>query len=230
MIIGRMIYYFLPEQKVLRVSTGRFAKYFVCLAIVAFIVQGAGGSLTSGGPDKSPDMVMLGIHIYMGGIGLQELLILVFVSVAVVFHRRMLVLEREEALFGKPSWRPLLYTLYISLTLITVRIIFRLVQYSAGVNSDIPTHEVYFYVFEALPMSAAIYLTNIIHPGRWPVGPESEFPKKTGKEKKEEKRRKSEAKKAAKAEKKVRKNGIESGEHSSGQPELEAQRNETDKG
>ena len=54
-------------------------------------------------------------------------------------------------------------------------------------------------------MSIAIWLMNFTHPGRSLIGPESEFPTKTRREKKEEKRRKKEAKKAAKEEKKSRK-------------------------
>ena len=202
MILGRMIYYFLPEQKVIGIRARKLAVYFVCMDIVAFIVQGVGGSMASEGPDESVENVMLGIHVYMSGIGLQQLFILLFVSLAIVFHRRILVLERQAALFGKPSWRPLLYALYTTLALITVRIIFRLVQYSAGILSSIPTHEAYFYCFEALPMSLAIGLMNVTYPGRYLVGPDSEFPNKTRMEKREENRRKKEAKKLEKEKKK----------------------------
>ena len=88
--------------------------------------------------------------------------------------------------------------LYVVLGLITIRIIFRLVQYSAGILSSIPTHEVYFYCLDAVPMTLALCLLNVMHPGRVLVGPLSEFPKKTRQEKKEEKRLKKEAKQARK--------------------------------
>ena len=209
MILGRMIYYFLPEQKVFGIEGRKFAVYFVCFDIVSFAVQGVGGSIASGGPNEDPNTILLGIHVYMGGIGLQEFFILCFMALAIQFHRRMLVLERQGAIDSyKPSWRPLLYALYASLICITVRIIYRLVQYSAGVESTIPTHEVFFYVFEAVPMALAIWLMDIIHPGRTLRGPESEFPKKTRAQKKEEKRLKKEAKRAKKEAKKARKAGI----------------------
>ena len=206
MTLGRMVYYFLPERMVRGITANKLAKYFVCMDIAAFVVQAIGGTITSGG-QESETVLMVGIHIYMGGIGLQQLFILFFVYLAVIFHRRMLVLEKEGTLArnDKPNWKPLLYILYTSLALITVRIIFRLIQYSDGILSTIPTHEVYFYCFEALPMSIAMWLLNVTHPGRSLIGPESEFPKKTRQEKKEEKRRKKEAKKAVKEEKKRRK-------------------------
>jgi hypothetical protein len=195
MILGRMIYYFLPEKKVFGISASRFALLFVCMDILAFIIQGIGGSMASN-PGQSQKSILLGLHIYMGGIGIQEFFILFFVSAAIAFHRRLLALEREGQLahLGKPNWRPLLYTLYASLALITVRIIFRLVQYTAGFTSDIPRHEAYFYCLEAFPMAVTVWLFNITHPGRTLIGPESEFPRKTRKEKKEEKRAKKEAK------------------------------------
>ena len=200
MILGRMVHYFLPEQKVFGISAIKFAKYFVWLDIVAFLIQATGGSMISGGNSSSAQS-KAGLHIYMGGIGLQQFFILVFTSAAVAFHRRMLVLEKQGALV-KWNWRPLLYTLYASLTLVSVRIIYRLVQYSSGFLSTIPLHEAYFYCFEALPMALALLLMNITHPGRSLVGPESEFPTKTREEKKEEKRQKKEAKKAKKEQKK----------------------------
>lgn len=197
MILGRMIYYFLPEQTLFGIKANRLAKYFVCFDIVAFIIQGIGGSIASGGPQEDPATIMLGIHIYMAGIGLQEFFILVFVFLATKFHRRMCAIDRSGQGTHEPGkWKALLYALYSSLFLISVRIIYRLVQYSGGVESTIPTHEAYFYCFEALPMVIAVWIMNVTHPGRTLVGANSEFPKKTRAQKKEEKRRKKEAKEA----------------------------------
>lgn len=209
MILGRMIYYYLPEKKLLGIGAQRFAVYFVCMDIIAFIVQGVGGSMASGGPGTDPESVMLGIHVYMGGIGLQEFFILIFVGLAIIFHRRMLRGARGEIIHeGNTGWKPLLYALYASLGLITIRIIFRLVQYSSGVYGALATHEAYFYCFEAAPMVLAIGIMNVIHPGRTLVGPEAEFPKITRMEKKEAKRRKREERNARKEAKKGNKMGV----------------------
>jgi len=91
--------------------------------------------------------------------------------------------------------------------MITIRIIYRLVEFAAGVNPDknpIPFHEFYFYVFDALPMFAACVAMNAVHPGRVLQGDGSEFPRGLSrKEKKEAKRVKKEGKKALKEEKKA---------------------------
>jgi len=183
MVFGRMVNYYLSEKKVYCFEARRLAAVFVCLDIVSFIVQGTGGSIASGSSGETDSIVMVGIHIYMGGVGLQQLFILLFLILVVKFQRQALEIERLNGLWEKSNWRPLLYVTYGSLSFITIRIIFRLVQYSSGVLSYIPTHEAFFYVFEALPMSLALWMLNAIHPGRYLVGVDSEFPpKEKGKE------------------------------------------------
>ena len=187
MLLGRMIYYFLPEKKVLGVRAIRFALYFVTMDVSTFVIQAIGGTILSRGSAESPSRLQLGLHIYMAGIALQETFILCFLVMTIMFHRRMLQLEHNGTLEqkGKQKWRALLYTLYASLTLITTRIIFRLVQYASGFNSPIPTHEIYFYAFEAFPMTCALYIMNITHPGGTLVGPDSDFPVKAEQEREE---------------------------------------------
>jgi hypothetical protein len=178
MLVGRMVNYYLPEKNVYGFPARKMAVVFVCMDIISFIVQGTGGTIASGSESQSDPIVMIGLHVYMGGVGLQQLFILLFSILIVKFHRRLLNLERSVGLGEKSNWLPLLYATYACLVFITIRIIFRLVQYSSGVLSYIPTHEAFFYVFEALPMSLALWLVNGIHPGRYLVGPDSEFPPK----------------------------------------------------
>jgi len=56
--------------------------------------------------------------------------------------------------------------------------VFRLVEFSSGnkPSNPIPFHEAYFYVLEAVPMLLAVLSFNIIHPGSFLVGPDSELP------------------------------------------------------
>ena len=150
----------------------------------------------------------------MGGIGLQEFCILIFTSIAIKFslimrrQERELASSRHQILDGKPNnWRVLLYVLYASLTLITIRIIFRMVEFASGIDpskNPIPYHEAYFMALDALPMFIAIALMNVVHPGRVLQGEGSEFPKgPTRKEKKEAKRIKKEEKRRVKEEEKA---------------------------
>ncbi|RFU35114.1 hypothetical protein B7463_g1244, partial [Scytalidium lignicola] len=214
MVLGRMIHFFIPEKKVWRIKSTQIAKIFVWLDILSFLTQLAGGVLIAPGGGESQKEIMMGIHIYMGGIGLQELCILCFTAIATRFlfikKREQKEIERNRMITDRPTnWLPLLVVLYGSLALITMRIIYRLDEFAAGLDptkNKLPYHEVYFYVLDALPMFIAIGLMNIIHPGSVLVGPESEFPKgPSRKEKKAIKAAKKAEKQAVKEEKKMAK-------------------------
>jgi len=119
-------------------------------------------------------------------------------------------MDREGFIPRSTKWRMLTWSIYAVLVLITMRIIYRFVEFSQGATSSNPilTHESYTYGLDALPMLLAVVLLNIVHPGLVLKGPESDFPRQTRKEKKATKREKKEAKEARKQEKKDRKRGI----------------------
>ena len=226
MLLGRMVYFYLPSQSIFGIRATSLTKIFVVFDITAFIVQAVGGTMASTGPGESQSAIDLGLHIYMGGIGFQQLAILVFSAMAVQLHVHLARLEKDGTLaeVGKErGWRRLLYALYASLICITVRsppvlacllltaeppqirIVFRLIEYSPAGNSSIPNHEAYFYCLDALPMAIVVYLVNVIHPGTILVGPEAEFPRKSRRQKKEEKKAKKEAKNEEKEKKRAQK-------------------------
>jgi hypothetical protein len=89
---------------------------FVSLDFVSFVIQLTGGSYA--GPTAPLAMQMKGVHIYMGGIGLQQLFILIFLGLAIKFHLEMSRLERHQ--MAKSGWKRLLFTIYGSLAFITV--------------------------------------------------------------------------------------------------------------
>ncbi|KAF7981054.1 hypothetical protein HWV62_35518 [Athelia sp. TMB] len=186
MVLGRMVYFFIPEKK-LYIKATRFSACFVWLDVTSFIVQLGGGLLLSS-TGASAKVQSLGKDIYMGGIGMQQFFIFLFLALVIMFHRRVLALERSWVLVttGRTQWRMMLYCLYTSLLLITIRIVYRLIEFSRGTgsNNPIPYHEFYMYVLDALPMFLALAAMSIGHPGRTLIGPDSEFPHFTRKEKK----------------------------------------------
>ncbi|KAJ6602640.1 RTA1 like protein-domain-containing protein [Mycena vulgaris] len=174
-LMSRFVYFFVPEKHVGGINAQRLSLCFVLLDITAFLMQAGGGVLLD---SDSPKDALMGIHIYMGGIGLQQLFILGFIALVVRFHYKM------KRIDGSTEWKRPLYLMYASLVLITIRIIFRLIEFSSGLLSPITMHEAPFYCLEALPMFVALSLWNILHPGRVLVGPDSDFPKKVKKSKK----------------------------------------------
>lgn len=77
-------------------------------------MQAAGGVMTS---STTASTVLLGLHIYMGGIGLQQVFILVFVGLAGRFQGKA---GGAAGAARGADWRRLLYALYAALGLITV--------------------------------------------------------------------------------------------------------------
>ena len=172
MVLGRMVFNYTSSAKIFGIHAWRFGLYFVLLDIVAFITQASGASMASG-DNLTNTQIMRGLHIYMGGIGLQQLFILCFLALALRFQKQM---KRDMPMASKSEPLRLLYIIYVVLVLISVRIIFRLIEYSSGLSSAIPTHEAYQYVFDSTPMLIALVLFNIVHPGRIMAGKEANLP------------------------------------------------------
>ena len=73
-----------------------------------------------------------------------------------------------------------------------------------GPDNPIPHTEAYAYALDAFPMLLALLLLCVFHPGRFLVGPESEFPHISRKEKKAMKQEKNAQEIASKEERKAR--------------------------
>ena len=100
----------------------------------AFLIQAAGASIASGtdisqqtitrgvqhllsSRVRDTDDFVVGLNIYMGGVGFQQLFVLVFVGLAFTFQRQ---LSREGLATRQPGVLTLLYVQYAVLALITV--------------------------------------------------------------------------------------------------------------
>jgi len=158
--LGRAMHYFLPGVRVWGIKAQWIAVIFVCGDIFAFIVQAASVGISVSGTTTA---VQTGLWIYTAGVALQQSFILIFVAVAISFHQQLL---RKGTVDRSTSWRRLLWTLYAVLTLITIRIVYRIIEYSMGYTNYVTTHESIYYVFDALPMFGALLVFNIWHPAR----------------------------------------------------------------
>jgi hypothetical protein len=210
MVLGRMVHFFLTDDKVFGLKAKRVTLIFVLCDISTFLVQAAGGSMISSANPVSTQRT--GLHIYMGGVGMQLLTILVFLTLCIRFQLKIRRQEQSGLIAGQGihmkdfnspiNARHLLYLLYLVLGLIVFRNTYRLVEFSSGVLSNITMHEWYAYVFDAVPMFFALVAFNILHPGRILRGPNSDF-SEDRKRAKAEKKEKKRMKKEVKAEKKV---------------------------
>lgn len=176
-IFARIVNFFSPTRKVWLFSPSTLALIFVTLDIVSFVVQLIGGGMA--GPGASPESQRKGLNLYMGGIGMQEGFIVLFLGLVVKFHRDQLQAERSGRLaFNKiAGWRWMTWALYGCMLAITVRIIYRLVEFSAGLGSSnpLPKNEPLLYVLESAPMFLAIVIWNIFHPGSYMYGEDTKM-------------------------------------------------------
>jgi hypothetical protein len=178
MILARMINFFAPKKVIWGLQPSLLTVIFVSLDILSFIIQLIGGGMT--GPGSAPETVRHGLDIYMGGIGMQQFFISIFLLLAVKFHCEMAEAENSRHINtpSKPGWKRMIFALYASLAAITARIIFRLVEFSGGVgpNNRIIHKEFFAYALDAMPMLVAISAWNISHPGRWLHGTDATMP------------------------------------------------------
>ena len=131
------------------------------------------------GPGASPKSQRKGLNLYMGGIGMQEGFIILFLGLVFKFHRDQLQAERcgRLALNKIAGWRWMIWALYTCMLAITIRIIYRLIEFSAGLGSSnpLPKNESLLYVLESAPMFLAIVIWNIFHPGRYMYGEDTKM-------------------------------------------------------
>ncbi|KAK8022510.1 hypothetical protein PG993_013277 [Apiospora rasikravindrae] len=177
-------YHYPPEaqRRLLGIPITALTKIFVWADVLAFIIQGVGGSMASPGSGE-------GLKVYLIGMGIQQFFIVVFCLFMIRFH------IRQRSGYGyadKANWRPLIHALYATLTCITIRIIYRIAEFAGGItpSNPIPFHEEYSYALDVFPMLLALLILAIWHPGRFLTGRDSEIPKKLSrKERKAERKR-----------------------------------------
>ncbi|KAK3935800.1 RTA1 domain-containing protein [Diplogelasinospora grovesii] len=211
MTVARLIHFVMPDERVWGIKSQALTKVFVGLDILTFLIQAAGGSLMSNNGDPgSANLISIGQKVYMAGVGAQGLFIIVFGGLIWTFYTKL------HQSMDRPVKRVkmLIWVLFVVLVLIVIRIIFRLIEFSGGVSASnaIISSENYSFFLDGLPMLLALVLLNAMHPGIVLRGPDSEFPKMTGREKKELKRAEKEAKATERLERKARKAGVHSQE------------------
>ncbi|EDU42147.1 RTA1 domain containing protein [Pyrenophora tritici-repentis] len=179
MVFARIVHFYSPTRKVWYLSPSVLALVFVTLDIVSFVIQLVGGGMA--GPGATPEAQRKGLNLYMGGIGMQEGFIVLFTGLVIKFHRDQIQAERVGRLAADKigGWRWLTWALYGCLLAITIRIIYRLAEFSGGLgtNNPLPSNEPVLYVLESAPMWLAILVWNIVHPGRFIHGPDAKMPR-----------------------------------------------------
>ncbi|KAF3047194.1 hypothetical protein E8E12_011603 [Didymella heteroderae] len=179
MVFARIVHFYSPTRKVWLFSPSSLATVFVVLDIISFVVQLVGGGMA--GPGANAESQKKGLSIYMGGIGMQEGFIVLFMGLVIKFHWDQIQAQRGGRLTANKTsgWKWLICALYVCLLAITNRIVYRLAEFSAGLgpSNPLPSNEPLLYVLESTPMWVAILVWNIVHPGRFIRGEGARMPR-----------------------------------------------------
>lgn len=158
LILSRVLYYvpYLSPIHPGRVLTTFLAADGVCETLIG---NGASRMANANLPSNQR---AVGENLVKAALIMQACLFMLFILLAIVFQRRA---SKSKVL--KPNIQTVLIVMYISCTIITVRCIYRIVEFFLGYTGYIYTHEPFFWVFEASIMFANTAMLNIWHPGRY---------------------------------------------------------------
>jgi hypothetical protein len=170
-VLGRLFHY-VPYAAPFNPS--RVTSFFGGVMLAIEGLNGAGVALAANaGAGKTTQDI--GRYMILIALGLQVIVIFSFVYLSVKFWRRCIdeqVVEHSSAISS------VLVTLYMSMTLIFIRCVYRVVEYAIGsTNKDIDSLEaleklspllrieIYFLIFEASLMLLNSVVWNLRHPG-----------------------------------------------------------------
>jgi hypothetical protein len=120
------------------------AGFFTASDILCLCLQGGGGAMLS---STDLDTMEMGRKLLLVGLFLQ----LFFFGAFTVLTARLYAAPHYGFRHAK-AWRPLFATLFITIALLTIRNIFRVVEFVQGFDGYLASHEVYFYVFDCIPI------------------------------------------------------------------------------
>jgi len=162
MTLGRIIL-LVDGEKYALINRRWLTRIFVIGDVVSFLTQASGAGIMTG---KTSSSLQVGQDIIVVGLFLQIVSFGLFVTIALVFHYR--VLRHPTSLSTTESgitWKKHLYVLYTVSVIIFVRSIFRAIEYIMGNDGYIMRHEEFLYIFDAVLMLAVLVVFNVFHPG-----------------------------------------------------------------
>ena len=139
-VLGAMVRAFVPDGRLLRVSGPTVALAFACLAVEVFVLEGAGALLLVLPPGDNSAVGQRresGARVALAGLACQQAYVVIFSVFVARFHLVAARLKKER--YPLPMfrpWRTTLAMLYASLTLMSMRNIFRLVQFGRGPDAE----------------------------------------------------------------------------------------------
>jgi len=171
LVCGRIVRYVGVQYSLFRPAI--IERFFVISDVASFLVQGIGASVfASATTNNSPQSVFdLAQSILIAGfvIQLAALALFLITCVYVDFKTR----KHPDATVSSGHWRRLFIALYVSVSMILIRSIYRLIEFEAKRGTDLSTeingHEAYFGVFETLVVFISFLAWLPFHPGFYDI-------------------------------------------------------------
>lgn len=155
--LSRILYY-IPYLSPMH--PGRVITTFVGLDAVCEILIGQ-GAWRMANSTMTDAQRKLGANLVKASLILQAALFGAFGVLAAIFQRR----ATNAGVLTK-KLRTVLYVLYVSAVIVTIRCIYRIVEYCEGWTGKVYTNEAYFWVFEASIMFVNTLILNFWNPGK----------------------------------------------------------------
>ncbi|KAE8157656.1 RTA-like protein [Aspergillus tamarii] len=159
MTYGRIVM-FVNKPHMSVVNPRKVTKIFVSGDVSAFLLQLAGG-----GMQTINSMRSIGQKVLVVGLVVQLIFFGFFLYVAVSFLVRLRRSGSGMNLIGGP-WLRLLHVLFLVSVLVIGRCVFRIIEYVSGTDGYIYSHEVFMYIFDAIPMLFVQGIFHFYHPGK----------------------------------------------------------------
>ncbi|KAK4097367.1 RTA1-domain-containing protein [Parathielavia hyrcaniae] len=169
LLIGRLIRAVLDPvrtgHRVFGVPGRLLTRIFVSIDIVSFFVQAAGSSVSSS-VNWVGSTADVGINILIGGLVLQAAAFGFFLGILSRFY----YLAKKKGVvdgLAPVGWEKVVGAVYVSSTLIMIRCIYRVAEFTEGVEGYAFLHEWMFWIFESVPMLIAIGVFCFRHPSAY---------------------------------------------------------------
>ncbi|KAK5166516.1 uncharacterized protein LTR77_008059 [Saxophila tyrrhenica] len=149
------------EHSLIRLSW--LSKIYILIDIACLVLQVIGTVAQAyGGSDKQ----QLAINLVAGGLIFQLVAFVVFMLLALRVHRRLINNPTHISAHLDVYWRMAFWSLYITSSLILLRNLVRIIEYVQGGDGYIITHEIFLYLFDAVPMFLVVLTLTVFYPGR----------------------------------------------------------------
>mmetsp|Transcript_28830 Transcript_28830/g.63520 ORF Transcript_28830/g.63520 Transcript_28830/m.63520 type:complete len:320 (-) Transcript_28830:905-1864(-) len=135
------------------------AVLFTISDILCLALQGAGGGALSTADEASAE---LGRKLLLVGLFLQLFFFTLFTLLVIHVQRSERYGFRANARFY-----PVFWCLYSTIALMYVRNIFRVIEFAQGFRGYLATHEVFFYMFDFVPLFFCFVLFTVLHYGKY---------------------------------------------------------------